>query len=332
MTFANFEERVAFYLAAMSPAERRVAKVLLEAREDVLVASAASLAIKANTSDATVVRTVQTLGLAGMDELRRTLAAELKQTLTIAKRLTKTLQEVGDDLHAAFNVTLDIQRDAIEALRREISPDLFRHAVTLISSARRVAIFGLGPSSSVADYFAQQLGRFGFDAICLTHTGALFADDLCRLRPGDVLIIMAYTRISRELTILLDEGHRLGIKSILLTDSLSGKLRNRVELVLPAARGRVDMLSMHTATLGLIEALLVGTAASHPKSAVRHLEALNALREQIVGEPVDLFLAEKQMPAGASSKTRVKGKTAAPRRRAVQSAASQRSKRRPPSR
>jgi DNA-binding MurR/RpiR family transcriptional regulator len=301
MTFANFEDRVAFHLDRMSPAEQRVARVLLEAREDVLVASAASLALKAETSDATVVRTVRTLGFSGMDELRRLLAAELKQSLTIAKRLTETLREVGDDIHAAFNVTLDIHRDAIEGLRREITSDIFRSAVELISSATRVAIFGIGPSSSIAGYFAKQLGRFGLEATCLTHTGLLFADDLRQLRSGDVLVVMAYTHVYRELAVLLGEANRLGVKKMLLTDSLGAKLRNQVDLVLPVARGRVDMLSMHTATLGLIEALLVGVAAKNPKATIQNLESLNALREQIVGESVDLAIGQGSAPGGESS-------------------------------
>jgi DNA-binding MurR/RpiR family transcriptional regulator len=309
MSFANFEDRVAFHLDRMSPAEQRVARVLLEDREEVLVASAASLALKAETSDATVVRTVKTLGFAGMDELRRLLATELKQSLTIANRLTGTLREVGDDLHAAFNVTLDIHRDAIESLRREITSKIFRTAVELISSADRVAIFGIGPSSSVAGYFAKQLGRFGVDAICLTHTGLLFADDLRQLRAGDVLVVMAYSHVYRELAVLLGEADRLGVKKMLLTDSLGAKLRNRVDLVLPVARGRADMLSMHTATIGLIEALLVGVAAKNPKAAIRNLESLNALREQIVGESVDLAIGQGRTRGGSpSANGEVRGK------------------------
>ncbi|MFC6493953.1 MurR/RpiR family transcriptional regulator [Ancylobacter dichloromethanicus] len=140
MSFSKFEDRVAAHLDAMSPAEQRVARVLLDAREEVLVASAASLAAKAETSDATVVRTVKSLGFEGMDELRRLLAAELKQSLTIANRLTETLREVGDDLHAAFNVTLDVHRDAIENLRRDITPEMFRTAVKLMASAKRIVI------------------------------------------------------------------------------------------------------------------------------------------------------------------------------------------------
>lgn len=299
MTFTKFEERVASHVDEMSPAEQRVARVLLEAPEEVLVASAAALAQRAETSDATVVRTVKTLGFTGFDELRRFLTAELKQSLTIANRLTETLREVGDDLHAAFNATLDIHRDAIESLRRDITPDMFRAAVDLIGTADRVAIFGIGPSSSIAGYFAKQLCRFGLTAICLSQTGLLFADDLRQLRPGDALVIMAYTRISRELAVLLDEADKLHIKKILLTDSLGSKLRGRVDLILPVARGRADMLSMHTATIGLIESLLVGIAARNPAAAVQNLEAVNTLRQKIIGESVDLKPGPKN--AGTSA-------------------------------
>ncbi|MFD2031457.1 hypothetical protein ACFSKM_16305 [Ancylobacter dichloromethanicus] len=69
------------------------------------------------------------------------LPQSLKQSLTIANRLTETLREVGDDLHAAFNVTLDVHRDAIENLRRDITPEMFRTAVKLMASAKRIVIF-----------------------------------------------------------------------------------------------------------------------------------------------------------------------------------------------
>ncbi len=288
MSFASFDERVAVYLDKMSPAERRVARVLLEAREEVLVASAASLAVRAQTSDATVVRTVKSLGFAGLDELRRLLAAELKQSLNIASRLTETLRDVGDDLQAAFSRTLDIHREAIENLRRDIRPGMFQTAVQAIISAKRIAVFGIGPSSAMATYFTAQLGRFGIDTVYLSHTGLLFADDLRKLRTGDLLIILAYTHVYRELAVLLNEADRHRLKKLLITDSLAGKLRQRVDLVLPVARGRADMLSMHTATLGLIEALLVGVAVKNAQGTVRSLEALNALRKEIVGESIDV--------------------------------------------
>lgn len=299
MSFASFADRVAFHLGKMSPAEQRVARLMAETREEVLVGSAAAIAGKAKTSDATVVRTAKTLGFSGMHDLRRALATELKQNLTIASRLTETLREVGDDLHAAFNLTLDTHQEALEALRRDISPKMFRTAIQALTGAKRILLFGIGPSSAIAVYFATQLGRFGIDAVCLTNTGLLFADDLRRLRKGDLLVAFAYTHVYRELAVLLNEADRHRIKKLLLTDSLAGKLRGRVDLVLPVARGRGDMLSMHTATIGVIETLLVGIAATSRQATVRSLEALNALRNEVVGEPMNL-------PSGLAARRRRK--------------------------
>lgn len=288
MPARSFDETVASALHKMSPAEQRVARMFLQNREKVLFASAASLAEQAGTSDATVVRTTKTLGFDGMEGLRQALATELKRAVSISGRLSETLRDVGDDLTAAFNMTLDVHANSIDKLRRDVSANAFARAVALLGTARRVVLFGIGPSSALATYFATQLSRFGLDTMCLIRTGLLFADDLGQLRQGDVLFAVAYTHIYRELAVLLDETDRKKIRKILVTDSLVGETRNRIDLILPVARGRADRLSMHTATLALIEALLVGIAASSPKTTMESLESLNALRERVVGQPMDV--------------------------------------------
>ena len=106
-----------------------------------------------------MVRTARALGFSGLDELRRALAAELRSSLTPADRLARTLGEVGDDLQTAFNVTLDIHASALARVRRDVTPEEYRAAVTRIASARRVVVFGIGPSSAMANYFVFQLGR-----------------------------------------------------------------------------------------------------------------------------------------------------------------------------
>jgi DNA-binding MurR/RpiR family transcriptional regulator len=156
----------------------------------------------------------------------------------------------------------------------------------------------------MADYFSIQLGRFGIDAASMTETGLLLADGLHRLRQGDVLIILAYSRIYRELEALLDHAGRLGIATILLTDTLGVALRKRVDLVLPVARGRADWFSMHTATLALIEALLVGVAATRPAETIADLKLLNRLRAKLVGEPVDLAISDRGQGGRIASRRR----------------------------
>jgi DNA-binding MurR/RpiR family transcriptional regulator len=300
----SFDERVAARLENMSPAERQAVGFFQDNREEVLVASALALATKIGTSDATVIRAVKALGYASLDELRRQLAAELRRNLSPASRLERTLGAVGDETASALGLTLDIHVQAIERLRRDVSAELFHAAVDRVVTAQRVFIFGIGPSRAMADYFSTQLGRFGIDAASLTETGLLLADGLHRLRQGDVLIILAYSRIYRELEALLDHAGRLGIATILLTDTLGVALRKRVDLVLPVARGRADWFSMHTATLALIEALLVGVAATRPAETIADLKLLNRLRAKLVGEPVDLAISDRGQGGRIASKRR----------------------------
>ena len=226
----TFDQRVEACLPLMSTAERRVARFFQENRTDVLMDSAAVVAAKVSTSDATVVRTTRSLGFSGLDELRRLIAAELRGELSQADRLANTLQDVGDDLHRAFSATLNIHLKALEDLRRDVPAPLFKAAVARIAEARRILVFGIGPSSALADYFTIQLGRFGLDAASLTHTGLLFADDLQKLRKGDLVIMLAYGRVYAELAALLDRAKRLGLRKILMTDTLLTLLQGHKNL------------------------------------------------------------------------------------------------------
>jgi DNA-binding MurR/RpiR family transcriptional regulator len=289
---SSFEERVADRFGRLSPAEQRVVRYFRENREEVLMASAAALAAKANTSDATVVRATRGLGFSGLEDLRRTLADEMRQAPSPVERLTRTLGEVGGSMASAFDLALSTHARSLDGLRRAISPKLFEQAVEGIVGAERVVVFGIGPSSAIANYLVIQLGRFGLDAASLTNTGLLFADDLQRLRKGDLVIILAYGRLYAELTALLDDIERRRLSSFLVTDTLAATLKHRVDLVLPVPRGSAEMLSFHTATLGFIEALLVGIAAKRPRETLAGLKALNETREKLAGKRMGLPLAK----------------------------------------
>jgi DNA-binding MurR/RpiR family transcriptional regulator len=204
MATQSFEQRVAERIGTMSAAEQRAVRYFLANREEVLIASAAALAVKADTSDATVIRATRALGFSGLGALRRTLADELRDSVSPAERLTRTLNEVGGSLTAAFKITVDVHVQSLESLRSSVTPAQFEKAVDGIVAAPRVFVFGIGPSSAMADYLVIQLQRFGVEAASLTHTGLLFADDLRKLRKGDLVIMLAYGRIYAEVEALLD--------------------------------------------------------------------------------------------------------------------------------
>jgi DNA-binding MurR/RpiR family transcriptional regulator len=219
----------------------------------------------------------------------------LRSSLSPAARLTRTLGEVRKDSASALELTVHIHLNSLERLLHDISPELFSTVVERLAAAPRIVVFGIGPSSAMAEYLVVQLRRFGLDSLSLTQTGLLLADGLHRLRKGDLVIILAYSRVYRELDALLKRSSVLKLSTILLTDTLGPTLRKRVDLVLRVARGNAEGFSTHTATLGLIEALLVGFAAKRPADTISQLKALNALRASIAGDDMELPVADAKL-------------------------------------
>lgn len=284
---SSFEQRIAERFSSVSPSEQRVLQFFQRNREEVMIASAADLAAKIATSDATVLRAVKGLGYSGLDALRRALASELKETLSPAERLHRTLKAT-EHAPGAFEGTLSIHLECLENMRRNLMPRQFEEAVEAIVSARRVATFGIGPTSAIASYLTIQLNRFGVDAFSMTHTGLLFADDLRKLRMDDVVVIFAYGRVYDELAALIDTAENLRLRTCLITDSLASALHRRINLIISVPRGRFDHFSTHSVTLTFVEALLVGVAEKRPQETLASLRRLNEDRVKLAGKTTRL--------------------------------------------
>src|ERR1700704_311303 len=121
----TFAERAASAFQRASATEKVVIRFFQENREEVLVASAAALAIKIGTSDATVIRATQALGYSGLGDLRRQLADELRKSLSPAARMVRTLGAVKNDVVSTLGVMIDIHVQALERLRQDIKQAQF---------------------------------------------------------------------------------------------------------------------------------------------------------------------------------------------------------------
>lgn len=268
--------------SSLSPAERRVAQFIDRNRVAVLASSAVELAAKARTSDATVVRAVQALGFAGLGDLKRALLTTIENTSTPADDMRRTLDDVGEDTSRAIDLVLGAHAEAFDALRSPLARAKIAEAVGVLHPSERIFVFGIGPSAALATYIARLLARSGRRSGILNVTGGMLADQMLDLRKDDALIVLAYGRAYREVMAVFDEAKRLGLPTVLVTDSLDPKLIRPANVVLPARRGRAERVALHGATLVCLEAVVLGLAATHRAGAMEALEQLNRLRIEIV--------------------------------------------------
>ncbi len=274
---------------SLGAAGQGVATFIAQNPAAALASSAMDLAASTGTSDATVVRTVQALGYAGLADLKRALVAFLKgDTATSADDMRRTLDDLGDDAILAVDTVLAAHEEALATLRSSAFKEQLGQALPVLHAANRIVIFGIGPSAALARYVAVLLARGGRRSMCLDATGIMLADQMLDLRAGDVVLALAYGRPYREVVCLFREARRLRLPVILVSETENSAITKWTDVVLVIPRGKPQRAALHGGTLVGLEAIALALAAANRDGAVASLERLNTLRNGVSGQRNDV--------------------------------------------
>jgi DNA-binding MurR/RpiR family transcriptional regulator len=263
----------------------RVARFINENRQTVLASSAAALGDRIGTSDATVVRTVQALGFAGLGDLKRAILNSVGQTSTPADNMRRTLRDLEKSTGHALDSVLNAHADGLAVLRSDECRAQIAAGVRILDASSRIVVFGIGPSAALANYVSVLLARCGRRNRTLDATGSMLADQLLDLSEGDSLLILAYGRLYKEVTAVFAEAKSLGLATVLVTEANDTPLAGMADVVIAIPRGHPGQVSLHGATLVGLEALVLSLAAAQPDDALTSLDKLNHLRRAIDASP-----------------------------------------------
>jgi DNA-binding MurR/RpiR family transcriptional regulator len=255
----------------------RVAKFIDENRQIVLASSAAALGARIGTSDATVLRTIQALGFASLADLKSAILNG-RPVSTPADDMRRTLVDLDKTTGAALDGILQAHADGLVVLRSQKCRAQMAASVRILDGAGRIAVFGIGPSSALANYVSVLLARSGRRSRTISATGSMLADQLLDLDKGDALLILAYGRLYREVKAVFAEAKLLCLPTVLITEADDTPLAKLADVCVAIPRGRPGQMALHGATLVGLEALVLSLAAAKPEAAVASLDNLNRLR------------------------------------------------------
>jgi DNA-binding MurR/RpiR family transcriptional regulator len=255
----------------------RVAKFIDENRQVVLASTAAALGARIGTSDATVLRTVQTLGFASLAALKRAILNSATAS-TPADDMRRTLVDLEKASGEALDGVLQAHAEGLAVLQTGKCRAQIAAGVGVLDGADRIAVFGIGPSAALASYASILLARSGRRSRTISATGSMLADQLLDLRAGDALLILAYGRLYREVKAVFAEAKALRLPTVLVTEADDTPLAKLADVCVVIPRGRPGQMALHGATFVGLEALVLSLAAAKPKAALASLENLNRLR------------------------------------------------------
>jgi DNA-binding MurR/RpiR family transcriptional regulator len=259
----SLEARIHGLLPALSPAQVRVANEVLRDPAAVASSTIGELAARCGTSLPSVTRFCLALGLTGYAELRLALAAESGRSSTSWERGTGAEVGPNDSLGDVLHILLRADARALEDTVAELDVQALGEAVRAISDARRIDLYAVSGSATVAEDLRLRLHRIGRGANSWSDVhNALTSAAL--LGPGDVAIGLSHSGETVEVLEPLRRARSQGARTVAITNYPRSPIARAADIVLiTAARDvtfRTGGLAGRHAQMIVLDALYIGVA------------------------------------------------------------------------
>ncbi|MFB9726666.1 MurR/RpiR family transcriptional regulator [Haloechinothrix salitolerans] len=184
--------RIRSLLPGLARAEQRVAKVVLDDPSAVANRSITEVALAANTSETTVTRFCKAVGVGGYPQLRIALAADTARTQARGSKVLGNEIGADDDLDAIVSKISFAEARAVEDTASQLDIGVLADAVTAVTVAPRVDIYGVGASAFVASDLQQKLHRISKVSFAWSDTHVML-NSASVLTERDVAIGISYS-------------------------------------------------------------------------------------------------------------------------------------------
>src|SRR5258708_13300925 len=181
-------------LASLSPAERKLARVLLASYPIAGLESVARFAEGAGVSPPTVTRFITKLGFKGYPEFQEVLRHEVQARLSSPLERYRD-EQPGRGAGSLLTDALEVSRRNLQATVDQLSHHDFEETVELLADVRRrVLVLGGRVSAQLARYLAGQLHLLRPGIAMVDAERSNPAQQLIDMRKGDVLVVFDYRR------------------------------------------------------------------------------------------------------------------------------------------
>lgn len=257
--------------SVMGNSERKIADWITVNFQEIIGLSINELASRCGCGEATIVRFSRRLGLSGYQELKLKIAQESANT---AAGGVLGIEE-SDHCYDIFTKRIHDIAVALENTKSVLDPDSIEKAATVIKDARRIVIFGLGNSASIAVDAQHKFLRAGLDAIayCDNHMQAIAAS---HLHKGDVAIGVSHSGASIDVVDALKTARETGATTICITNFGESPINEHSDIILNTrsdeTKYSILAMSSRIAQLAIFDAIYTYIVMHSNKAAVRAIK------------------------------------------------------------
>ncbi|MBQ2378525.1 MAG: MurR/RpiR family transcriptional regulator, partial [Clostridia bacterium] len=220
--------------------------------------------------DATVVRFSRKLGLDGYQALKIAVASEVSSSTRMPEKIT-----LKDSCFEIFTKRINDIESALELTRSVLSADELEKAAQAIMKAKRVVVFGLGNSASVANDAQHKFLRLGLNATACSdnHMQCIIAS---HLDENCVAIGISHSGLSEDIVEALKLAKLNGATTVCVTNYGESPLKNISDIKLftksDETKHTILAMSSRIAQLTIFDAIYTYIIANDYDSSVKAIK------------------------------------------------------------
>lgn len=263
----------------LSPAEQKLARLILDHKDDILTYSATEMAEMADVSKATAARLFRSLGYADFNEVREQSREERNRTEPYRYSVTaKSESKFGKSIGAH----LDLEISNLTRTFEELRSDRLRQAAEIIREAPKVWYLGLGPEEGIARHGRILMSRLRHDVTQIGLNQSSWAEDLAMTGPRDAFVVISLKPRPRILRPILEYAKTTRVNTIILTDQTSLVwAQKHARVVLPCHVSSHGLGPSYTSVASAIRLLAVAFAERAGDQASERLDLIAEIHEEL---------------------------------------------------
>lgn len=264
--------RIESLLSTMGPASQRIGEFVSRHPDQVVHMSVSEVAEKTESSEGSVIGFCKLVGASGFQQLK----------ISLAQEIVRPVQYIHEDLapeDSAGTVVSKIFQSNIQALRETASvldTQALEQAVQVLAQARRIEIYGIGSSATIAEDAHYRMLRIGLNATAVTdsHVQAISAS----LTGPDVAVLtISHSGSTHETVLATRLAKEAGARTICITNFGKSPIQSFADVVLHTiareTRFRTEAMTSRLAQLAIIDALIACLALTNYDKSVATLKS-----------------------------------------------------------
>jgi DNA-binding MurR/RpiR family transcriptional regulator len=286
-------DHIETHRAQLSPAERRVAEVVLRDPECVAFGTVARVAERAGTSGASVVRLSTRLGYPGYSGLQAAVQQAIGQQLRPAVERIRSMGPVSPARAAVgaggparadavarggldvLSRTLQAELDNVDRTLSAVTTEAFERAVALLADRRRpIRVVAGDAEAGVGAMLAAALALVREDVVQVGGSDVAVARQLAGVGQETVMVAIDLRRYERWVVDHVTRAVEAGATLVAVTDGPLSPLAALASVSFAVAAEGAGPFDSHVGTLALANALVTGVAGRLRRSATGRLDAV----------------------------------------------------------